>query len=354
MKLIDVSGYGHSGKTAVTDILREVRGIHAHHPTFEFNLLRLADGVFDLKKSVYDDWSPIRSDFAIKRFTALCDVLNPIYSTELNPNFQDICTTYINSFIVDELYVDWYDNLYNRPRGRLKAGIKFILKKAHSELLVKQLLRLIKKNQRSGTGSKNIVYLIDGENFIAKTRQFLEELLCLEYKQNSTVVTNNAFEPFNPTLGLNLFTNAYCVIVDRDPRDIYLSSRISEGLFIPDYEKENETYSLQYGINLKRNFLGSHDIDTFIRRQKIYRKNAVLQNRNNRIIRVKYEHFVLNYENTLMKLLRKLHIDATDHINKFKYFNPEKSRANVRLWEKYPHISELKLIERELKEYLYE
>ena len=35
MKIIDVSGMGNSGRTAVTDLLREIDGIHAHHNLFD-------------------------------------------------------------------------------------------------------------------------------------------------------------------------------------------------------------------------------------------------------------------------------------------------------------------------------
>ena len=71
-KFIDVSGLGHSGKTAVMDLLSEIEGFHLNNTVFEFNLLRLPDGIFDLKWAVYDNWSLVRSDFAIKRFKQLC------------------------------------------------------------------------------------------------------------------------------------------------------------------------------------------------------------------------------------------------------------------------------------------
>ena len=46
-KIVDISGYGHSGKGAVCDILKEFDGFYVSHYNFEFNLLRVQDGLID-------------------------------------------------------------------------------------------------------------------------------------------------------------------------------------------------------------------------------------------------------------------------------------------------------------------
>ena len=128
MKVIDVSGIGHSGKTAVTDILREVRGFHVHDNSFEFDLLRLPDGILDLEKALCDNWSPIRSDFAIKRFKQLALALEDGYSETLNSNFKILTQKYVESLIIDQLHINgWYDELYKDNTNKKK--LKIILKK---------------------------------------------------------------------------------------------------------------------------------------------------------------------------------------------------------------------------------
>ena len=96
-KLVDVSGLGHSGKTAVTDLLSEVDGVHTHHHSFEFDLLRLPDGIIDLQQSLCGHWSPSRSDFAIKRFRRLCEALNVNYSGMLTSRFMEYTDEYLES-----------------------------------------------------------------------------------------------------------------------------------------------------------------------------------------------------------------------------------------------------------------
>ena len=69
MKFIDVSGIGNSGKSAVVDFLREIEDIHVPNFQFEFDLIRTKDGLLDLRNSVNNDWSPVRSGIAYKLFT---------------------------------------------------------------------------------------------------------------------------------------------------------------------------------------------------------------------------------------------------------------------------------------------
>ena len=67
-KIIDVAGYGHSGKGILTDFFKEFNKVTVHDSLFEFNLLRIQGGLIDLKHNLVDNWSPIRSDSSIKRF----------------------------------------------------------------------------------------------------------------------------------------------------------------------------------------------------------------------------------------------------------------------------------------------
>ena len=38
MRIIDISGFGHSGKSVVCDILKEINNFHVSEYNFEFNL----------------------------------------------------------------------------------------------------------------------------------------------------------------------------------------------------------------------------------------------------------------------------------------------------------------------------
>lgn len=350
MKIIDISGFGHSGKTAVTDLLREVEDLNVHHSSFEFNLLRLPDGLIDLKRNIVDNWSPSKSDFAIKRFKRFCDALNENYSEQLQVNFSKHSNEFIYSIIRDKLNIDWYDSLYNSNKPTLKSLIINILKKIG---LLNYISKIKSKYFKKNNANKDIVYLVEQKNFLKKVNDYLEIILTSDKKSNITVVTNNTFEPFNPSESMSFFDNAYCVIVDRDPRDIYLSAIITEGIYIPEFERNNPSFSLEYMLELKKDMLGTNNIDTFIWRQKQIRENLKLNKDNEKVIRINYEDLIYNYEKTVSYLFKILDIDPLKHKNKLQHFNPENSKKNVGLWQKNKGLKEITKIETELKEYLY-
>ena len=97
MKLIDISGFGHSGKTTVTNLFSEVDATHVHDPNFEFGLLRLPDGLIDLKRNVLDNWTPIKSDIQIKRFLndpaypRVCQSINDTHTLSKIESDRDHC-----------------------------------------------------------------------------------------------------------------------------------------------------------------------------------------------------------------------------------------------------------------------
>ena len=353
MKLIDASGLGHSGKTAVTDLLREVEGVHAHHNSFEFNLLRLPDGIIVLQEALCGNWSPSRSDFAIKRFRRLCEALNGDYSEMLTNRFMEYSDEYLESLVLGSLYIDgWYDSLYEN--NSQKERIKAILKKFGVFNLSKSLYRFIKPNIHSGN-QKTEVFLSDGHSFIEKTKAYLEKILfSVENKSVNTVVTNNAFEPFNPQESKRFFDDAYSIIVDRDPRDIYTSIVKSEDTFIPKFETDEGLFSKDYIQQMKEDFLGTENIHSFITRQRIYREKMLFEKDHARIVYVWYEDLVLNYEDTVQELLSKLDVDPEFHTMKKQYFDPAQSAKNVGIWKRMEDNEDIKLIEKELKDYLYQ
>ena len=226
MKIIDISGFGHSGKTAVTNLLSEVKGLDVHYPTFEFGLLRFPDGLIDLKRNISTNWSPIKSDIALKRFKKLSTNLSESYSKNINSNFHLLTENYIDSLRFTTHQVHWFDRLYFTNNITLINVIKFAVTKLGLKTVFKFFIGLISKDTNQ---KKDLVNLVDSKNFDSKTKIYLENLL---FSKSPIVVTNNAFEPFEPSEAMSFFSESYCIIVDRDPRDIYLSSINHKSAFV--------------------------------------------------------------------------------------------------------------------------
>ena len=352
MKLVDISGFGHSGKTAVSDLLREIEGVHAHHHSFEFGLLRLPDGILDLEKALCLDWSPSRSDRAIKRFGKLCLMLSEGYGKALNGSFWEESKNYLDSLIEGRLFVDgWFDGLYDVPRVNAQ---KEILKKL-GLLTIATGLRNLLSRPKQPSSEKTEVFLTTPEDFLQKTKVYLNKILCSESQNKQTaILTNNMMEPFSPFRSIKFFDDAYCVIVERDPRDIYASVLRYENSFVPEFELQNENFSPEYLKNLKQDMLGMNDVDSFILRQKVYNREVDSESDTDRVIRINYEDLVLNYDSTVSNLFNRLEIDDTLHLMKKKFFDPEKSSQNVGIWRDLSDSEEIKRIERDLPDVLYD
>lgn len=309
-RIVDLSGFMFSGKSAVSDILREIDGIYVPNYRLEFDLLRMAGGLIDLKNSI-NNWSPLRTHSALNRFEELVNkcATSPGYPAKLFktgmgyekifPHIMDD----LEKFLERITYVEWstpwpYDDLYD----------------GYIQTFFRKLFFKFEKNKIRR------YRLIDKTVFLSAAQEFVKDLLLENSDENADIiVTHNALEPFSPEKNLDLLgNNSRCIVVDRDPCDIYATSITS-----------------QFGFNDRLNFYqriaGAHDINVFIKRHNIYRYNISEYNGEN-VLRLKFEDVVLKYEETLVAVYDFLEIDEKRHKNKLLYFNPDKSKENIGLW----------------------
>ena len=160
------------------------------------------------------------------------------------------------------------------------------------------------------------------------------------------IVLNNSFDPFNPSVCLEMVENSYSIVVDRDPRDIY-ASLINNGTgFTPEYEEGKGL------VELKRMIVGLNDIDDFILRYKTIKGN-VENISHDRLLRIRYEDFVLNHEASKTLIFSFLGLTNFNKKNK-AFFNQDDSKLNIGLWKKYRDLPEIIKIEKELSKFCYQ
>lgn len=311
MKIVDLSGFMFSGKSAASDILREFGGVYVPNYLDEFDLLRMPGGLIDLKNSVMD-WSPIRTYGAVCRFSNLVESLAiyPRFPTNLfksgygyaqrYPDIIDLKDQFIKSIMACHWDTPWpYADLDDGP-------IDTFIRKSLRKFTVNRLRKY---------------FLVDKFKFEESAQKFVQDLLVegVDTKMIKLLVTHNALEPFSPGKNLNLLgQNAICIVVDRDPRDIYATA-------------VSKSAGFNVNVKLNRMIAGAHNVETFIRRYLTYRQNIDMN--DPRVLRLRFEDIVLNYEQTLQKIYEFTGTNASQHLEKKKYFNPEKSSKNIGLWE---------------------
>lgn len=324
INLIDVSGFNYSGKSAVMDVLREFDKVTVHPKEFEFLLIRMTDGILDLKKSLLDNWSPIRSDIGIKRFERLIHVLNKgktnvfrpkslfeptgqNYKNVLGKDFKSISEEYINSLIKHKFKTFWpfedFSSYYFR-----NLYVKF--------------LNLVGKYE-------NEQLLAYDDNFVSLTRDYLNIILCKNLKLDSqNLVTSNAIEVFQPFEALELFPNYKLIIVDRNPIDAFLAYCQNKNHSKKHFKKEAAVFFKRYSF--------FHEIS------KKFSEN------HKRILRISFENLIKNYDKTLDEIKTFLNLESENH-NKFSFFEPSLSKIGTLKRFKYPEIFDDYLTE--LEEY---
>lgn len=326
--VLDLSGYGFSGKHACSDLLREFDGYHVEDPAFEFNLLRAPGGMVDLEAAVTGAWSFIRSDGAVRRFRRV--VTRMAAQNRWNHPlswFQAIGWSW------DEHYKGRFSGLANKFIGRIveeswdtEWPFAWV-----DEGAIEVFLRKLAAGFGLRNAGKFRVHLVRPEGFQLAAQDFLMELLRIRMESRSRVaVLHNAFEPYNPERCFHFFPVAKSIVVSRDPRDVFTEHARTwyAPMRIPCVE--------------------------FISRFRAYQQLSGHPEKAPGVLRIRFEELVLQYDETLTRILAHLGEPASIHVRKGEIFKPEVSCVNVGIWKEHPSQADIRRIEDELSMYCWE
>lgn len=322
---VDLSGYIVSGKTAYSDLLREIKGFQVPDPEFEFELIRIQGGIRDLETALVDDWSAIRADAAIRRFRKVVRRMGATHKRADPRTWFEAA-----GWSLDDRFCGRFLPLSEQFVNRLiasswRANWPYPLVELSScELFIGHFSRKLGKLFGMNSSTDFDISLAYSDNFLEIANEYLAELLgggALE--DVTTIVTHNAFEPFNPSRALRYLKNSKCIIVDRDPRDSYAAMSPHKHLALP--------------------------VDQFILRFMAYR-NAVKCHLDapGKVLRIRYEDLLFQYQDTVQRVLDFLGVNAADHIEPFKYFDPKKSLQNAGIWKIHNNQEDIGLIKEKL------
>lgn len=342
---LDCSGVGNSGKAAVVDFLREVDGVYAPDYWFELDIIRVADGLLDLRHCLLEDWSPIRSHHGIRAFLDVVDRMGPNpspwdivglmrstsqrYDRTFDGRFTPVAKAFANSFVRARYKSYWpFNMLYISPSRNFAWKV-----------LRKLKVRSIYEED---------VLIADGMNFDDRATEFLLALYRpLLQPDTRYVVLNNGFEPFNPIPGLDMLRGSKQIIVTRDPRDIYVSGQNVDDLALDD--RHLATGEKNYGMH--STFLATNDLDIYVERQRVYHRNAY-KGADPRVLRIRFEDMVCDYTSTAAKILDFLGIGSDRHKSAKRHFDPDRSGRNVGIWKKFSWQDEIAYIAAQLPDLL--
>ena len=330
-KLITTTGYGTTGSSVVTDLLKEFSNVESKGD-YEFRFLFDIHGVRELEVALFQLNNRQNSDYYIKAFRKYVHHLSKgiaygYYKEAFHGEFKKLSDEFIES-IID---VKW-DGYWHQDIMEEKPVRKFFY--FLERFVQKKILK--EKDTSARFYNKKMLYArpITHEEFLEKVKVYLVNLINAMQVETDFIALDQLVPPENTNEFLKYFDDLKIIVVDRDPRDLYLLEK---------YE-------------YKETWLPFKDVKTYVEWYKLIRAHKEQEKQNlEGVMYLHFEDFIYDYDNTIDKVIEFCKLDKSKWIDKKKYFNPEISIKNTKKWLVYPEAKEeIAYIEKELKDYLVE
>lgn len=335
VQTVGVCGYFSTGSSAVLDLLCEFSEVQVFDD-FEFTIAVEPDGLMDLDFHLNSYRKYVNSFIAIRRFRMLmCSIFHSKTSVEYRKATKGKIKRLTDSYLSEITQVSWRGlalaSVISIPRKCIKKFIQMILllmcrRKIYCTPLANIHMWVCRKNMQMSSFP---------ENFLYHTKKYINSILQeMGRDPQKITVLDQAFDAQDPVSSFKYYDNPKAIIVERDPRDLYLFAK----------------YYLPYTGHGR--LIPTDNVEDFIKYYKLSRKRPPSDVMNKDILRVNFESLVYDYEDTVLHISK--FIGIKDHERKGSFFIPDMSRNNTQLFKKYlSNKQDIKAIESELFEHIF-
>ena len=334
--IISVCGYGSTGSSAVLDLLKEVINIKVSD--IEMRFIQDANGLEELCFLMTHGWGSVRSDNCIRRFIEYTDILARKqglwnFGQAIESSFNNKFLLHRDSFIRSIVDSSWrghniYHDFYGR--GPVEHLVERLKRSTGRIGATPEFIRRI-------THKSETFFARRDTDFYAEGRKFLRNLFTEAFADESSthIILDQGVLPYGLESFSKLFDHLTVIVVDRDPRDVYLDS-------------------LSYNA-----FPITEDIGTFIsfyESSRAFHKSED-QDVNGSILRISFEDLVFEYQRLVEHIFTFCDIDSSRHVNKRAFFDPEISIKNIRMWQRpefESHLGSIYEIEKRIPQFCRE
>lgn len=337
-KIITCASYGGTGSSVITDILKEFKTVKSTGE-YEFAIAHEIDGIANLEYNLVENWHRLNNDEALYRFVKLItnyDGTEKLFAGK----FLEITREYIEN--ITEFKWEGYYHQHTKRYNKLHAFFRYELYKK-IQCKGNSIKNRLKGRSRKSHSyefvpsfKKQTMYFsrISEEKFLNETKKYYERLFeCIDEKNEYKYIAIDQLVPTSNIMRYSrYFNDINIIIVDRDPRDLYILNK--------KYWKEG--------------WIPTDDLDIYINWFEKLRINRDNELKNPNVELIQFEKLVYNYDKEIKKLYKLLNLKEEDHIKKKKFFNPEVSKNNTKLWIKNTEYKEeVDKIKIRLKKYCY-
>lgn len=323
MKLITCAGYHGTGSSVITDIMSEFDNCKSLGE-YEFRFIQDPNGISDLEYNLVENNHRLNSSNAIKKFKKNIDflsgnILMKKYEKYFHDNFKRISYQYIEDLTDIKFKATWHQDFIE------KGKLFYLFTKVISKPL-NTFYKIITNNKEKTIPlfrNEDFYLSVPRENFYLITKKYLNSLFEIINSENyEFLALDQLVPPSNIDRYLKYFSNLKVIVIDRDPRDLYLLEKYV----------------------WRDNVIPTQDVNIFVKWYEKTREHVIYERKNDNVLRVKFEDFIYSYEDTLETLYNFLEIDKKSHYKKKYKFNPEVSIKNTRLWERNIYANEIESI----------
>lgn len=333
-RIIVSTGYMGSGSSAITDLVAEFKDCQNEFKSYEYVLMHSPNGVFDLEDKLLLGNNAIRSDEAIRTFRCHMKKLYDKkfwwvgnYKNIIGEDFMQITDEYISSLINFNYDGFWYMH----EEVNFKMFMKLLIRKP-IKLITLNKFKFKNKVLKYNDGMK--ICLPTPKEFYSKSQKYIYNIIEKISRGSKNVILDQFLLPFNLYRVDNYFDDKLKVIVvERDPRDVFILNK---------YIWPERNICIPVPTN----------VEEFCEYYKRMRKSEIKTD-SKKVLRVKFEDLIYNYDKELNKIKKFLNFKDSDHINKKSRFNPDLSIKNTQLFNNKKYKKEIQIIEKNLEEYLY-
>lgn len=330
--IVSVAGYGSTGSSAVVNLLEEFDNCNVMGG--EFRVIQDPDGIEDLCYNLSNSWGWNRSDAYVRRFIKYTNIVGrrislTQYGEHLNKAFNYNFFKYRDEFLDSIIDSTWKGHWFYHDYHE-RSNVEVIIENIKRSLswhfgFSREWLRRNTKMSKT--------YFVRSDVEIYKKAQILLNKLFSEFDTNSKfLIFDQMILPYHMKKFKLLIPNLRQIVVDRDPRDVYLDA------------KNYNAYPITNNIN------------SFISFYETARNVSPIKN-DNENLNIKFEDLIYNYETTIELIRNYLKLSEENHISKFSRFDPNISIKNTKTWLResdFKTLSDIKIIENKLEKWCYD